>query len=109
MRSSRSAEVSKVVAGITTTPSLMQASRVSHSSTWLPSISRRRSPLAAPMDDNQDATCEERADISAYVTEWLLPSASTILRAARGPVAGSCATWSNQSRAQLKSADLGGL
>jgi hypothetical protein len=91
------------VAGITTTPSLMQASKASHSSTWLPIMSRRRSPLTAPNEDNHEATCEERADISAYVTAWLDPSASTSLSATRAPVVASAATRSNQSRPQLKS------
>lgn len=64
-RSRRSAEVSSIVAGIVTAPRRMQASMHSHNSTWLPSMSRTRSPWCTPASDNQPATCSERAERSA--------------------------------------------
>ena len=62
MRSRRSDSASSVVAGITTAPSFIAASIVSHSSTWLPSISTIRSPRATPCARSQFATWSERVD-----------------------------------------------
>ena len=80
-RSRRSAAVSSVVAGITTAPSFIAASSVSHSSTWLPSMRMIRSPRATPRPRSQLATWFDRADSSANVQKASDPSSSTIHRA----------------------------
>ena len=64
-RSARSSPDKSVVAGISTAPSLIAASMVSHSGTSLPIISRMRSPLRAPSATSQLATWLERCDSSA--------------------------------------------
>ncbi len=102
-----SAFASSVVAGITTTPSFMQASIVSHSSSWLPSISSRRSPRLTPWACSHAASWLERADSSAYVAWVCDPSSSTTHSAVRCPVSSVAAMTSNQSRAQLKCSGRG--
>ena len=77
-RSTRSSGVSSVVAGITTAPSLIAASMVSHSGTSLPSMIRMRSPRLTPCLRSQLATRFERADISAKDSFDSLPSSSMI-------------------------------
>ena len=64
-RSCKSSPESKVVAGISTTPSLIAASMVSHKGTSLPIINKIRSPLRAPRATSQLATWLERCDNSA--------------------------------------------
>ena len=59
-RSARSRGPSSVVAGMTTAPSLMQASITSHSGATLPSTSSSRSPRSTPSARSQDASCAER-------------------------------------------------
>ncbi|GAA3136613.1 hypothetical protein GCM10020001_068970 [Nonomuraea salmonea] len=67
MRSVTSFAVSSVVAGMMTAPSFIAASSASHSSAWLPSMSRIRSPRRTPCSCSQLATWLERADSSAKV------------------------------------------
>ena len=100
MRSVRSAAVSSVVAGMTTAPSRIAASIVSHSSTWLPSMSRIRSPRVTPWLRSQPATRLDRSASSANVSLVSEPSCSTIHSA--GASGDSAArTPSNQSTAQF--------
>ena len=96
-----------VVAGITTAPSFIAASSVSHSSSWLPSIRMIRSPRPTPLARNQFATRLERDDISANVQYASEPSLSTIHSARRAPRSVSAATLSKWSSAQLNSVSAG--
>ena len=103
-----SAAVSSVVAGMSTAPSFMQASMVSHSSTWLPSISSTRWPRSTPWARSHAASSVDRADICAKVTDSSEPSSPITRSAVRSAVPGVAATTSNQSRAQLNRAGRGG-
>jgi hypothetical protein len=67
IRSVMSLAVSSVVAGMITAPSFMAASSDSHSSAWLPSMSRIRSPRLTPCSCSQLATRLARTDSSAKV------------------------------------------
>ena len=89
VRSAKSAGPSMAVAGLRTKPPLMQASMVSHSSTWLLSMSITRSPRLTPTLANQLASCPERADNSANVRRVSLPSISEITSASLSLVSGS--------------------
>jgi hypothetical protein len=82
-----------------TAPSFITARMVSHSSTWLPSITTIRSPRRTPRPRSQVATRSERRDISANENRCSEPSSSTIHRAG---LSLPSAITSNQSRAQLK-------
>ncbi len=88
-----------------TAPSFIAARIVSHSSTWLPSITMTRSPRATPCARSQLATWLERAESSANVRRVSEPSGSTIHSARRSPP--SAASTSNQSSAQLKRSSAG--
>lgn len=94
------------MAGMTTARSFIAARAVSHSSTWLPSMTRIRSPARTPWARSQFAAWSERADIRAKDTSVRLPSSSTMCRAVRSLFS---AMASNQSRAQLKWSVLGQL
>lgn len=89
---------------MTTARSFIAASAVSHSSVWLPSITRIRSPSATPCSRSQFAAWSERADIRAKDTSVRVPSSSTMCRAVRSL---SSAMTSNQSSAQLKESGRG--
>ncbi|SCD93389.1 hypothetical protein GA0115241_108495 [Streptomyces sp. DpondAA-D4] len=89
---------------MTTARSFMAARAVSHSSVWLPSTTRTRSPAVTPFDRIQFAARFDRAAISAKDTSVRVPSSSTMCRAVRSL---SSAMTSNQSRAQLKWGDRG--
>ena len=88
-----------------TAPSFIAARIVSHSSTWLPSMTMIRSPRATPCSRSQLATWFERADSSANVRRVSEPSGSTIHSAGRSPP--SAASTSNQSSAQLNASSSG--
>ena len=91
------------VAGMITAPSFIAARIVSHSSTWLPSISDH--PVAAARrraSRSQFATWFERAASSANVRRLSRPSGSTIHSAGLSPRS-PAAIASNQSSAQLNS------
>ena len=85
--------------GIRGAPSFMPASWVSHSSSWLPSMSSTRSPRRTPRPRSQFAVRAEDPASSRKVRRSSVPSSSTIHSASRAPRSGSRATWSNQSRA----------
>jgi hypothetical protein len=99
-RSARSSAVSNVVAGMTTAPSFIAASIVSHSSTWLPSMSRIRWPRWTPRARSHPATRLDRSASSAKLSLVSEPSSSTIHSAGRSGYS-SASTPSNQSSAQL--------
>ena len=104
MRSRRSLSASSVVAGITTAPSFIAASIVSHSSTWLPSISTIRSPRPTPCARSQFASRSDRVTSSSNVSDRDDPSPSTT----SNPTASfPRAKPSNQSSAQLNSSSAG--
>ena len=105
MRSRRSLSASSVVAGITTAPSFIAASIVSHSSTWLPSISTIRSPRATPCARSQFASWSERVD---QLGERQRPRRPVRLDDQQ-PDRRRCRarTPSNQSSAQLNSSSAG--
>jgi hypothetical protein len=89
-----------------TAPSFIAARIVSHSSTWLPSMTITRSPRATPCSRSQFATWFEHALSSAKVRRVSPPSGATIHSAGRSPP--SAAIASNQSSAQLNSVSAGG-
>ncbi len=92
------------MAGMTTARSFIAARTVSHSSTWLPSMTTIRSPARTPRDRSRFATRFERADISAKDTFVPEPSSSTMCRAVRSLPS---ATTSNHSSAQLNRSGRG--
>ena len=64
-RSRRSFSPSITVVGIMGAPSLVHASMVSHSSTWLPSMRITRSPRCTPWPRSHVASWDERRESSA--------------------------------------------
>jgi hypothetical protein len=94
-----------VVVGMITAPTFITASIVSHSATWLPSITTTASPLTTPCAVSQRASRLERRRMSSKVTVWWLPSVSTITSAGWEL---SRAISSNQSTAQLKESPTSG-
>ncbi|MEY9841385.1 hypothetical protein ABH941_006662 [Streptacidiphilus sp. EB103A] len=99
----------RVLAGMTTVPSLIAASITSHRATWLPSSSRIRSPRTTPCARSQAAVRSDRSRSPAKVntvSRSTVPSASR--STTRRPTAWlSSASTSNQSRAQLKCSPSG--
>jgi len=87
-----------------TAPSFIAARMVSHSSTWLPSITMTRSPRRTPCCRSQPATRSELADSSANDQRRSVPSSSTIHSAGSSLPR---AMTSNQSSAQLNSVSSG--
>ena len=100
-------EVVATIAGLAATEVEGVASMSSQSSTWLPSITIIRSPRRIPWLRSQLATCDERRDRSAKLRRVAVPSCSTITRAGLSALAGSAATWSNQSKPKLNSVNSG--
>ena len=86
----------------------MQASTVSHSSAWLPSISSSRSPRSTPAACSQAASWLGPVGHLAVGHATSEPSASTTRSAGRLRVGSVAATWSNQSSAQLNCSGRGG-
>jgi hypothetical protein len=104
-RSCRSEVFSRVLAGMITAPSLMQARITSHNSTWLPSMTITLSPRRTLFSCSQPATWSDRADSRPYVHAPQVPSSSTMTSASRSGC--SCAITSNHSSAQLNRPGLG--
>jgi hypothetical protein len=67
IRSTSSLGPTAVVVGTITAPRRMIASMDSHSSTWLPSMSRTLSPRVTPCAASRRATWRDRSTISANV------------------------------------------
>ncbi len=105
IRSARSVGPTAVVVGMITAPSFMIASIVSHSSTWLPSITITASPRATPCRASHAATRSEAVAIWSNVRSVDVPSSSTMTRAG---LSLPRATASNQSTAQLKRSPTSG-
>ena len=105
MRSSMSAPVSKVDAGMRMRPSFIAASVAIHSGGVLPSINNSRSPRLAPRLRSPLATREEASESSAKViVSTLSPRTFSAGLRPGSPLASSA---SNQSSAQLKRFSFG--
>ncbi|MDT4865777.1 hypothetical protein FQZ97_1006010 [compost metagenome] len=104
MRSRRSSGVSSAVAGISTAPSLMAASIVSHSALSLPSTMSTRSPRCTPCARRKLATWLERCASCANENRSSVPSASTIHSAVASLPFAMTSKWSS---AQLNAVSAG--
>ena len=83
MRSARSAWVSCVVAGLTTAPSFIAASVISHSGTTFGSMTSMQSPRRTPLARRKFATRLERSLIPAKLSFASEPSSFTTHSAVR--------------------------